>query len=306
MIILLHIFYVIFSIFLLWKGSDWLVDRAVRIAQHVGVSQLVIGLTVVAFGTSAPEFAVTIGAAVQGQANISVSNVIGSNVFNLGFILGGVSIIRAIQSSKQLIWRDGMFLVVATTCTLLFLWDQHFSRSEGIILFLGLIIYNLILIFQKKEPDLEHYPSTSIVLDGVILMLGIGLVILGGYFLREGAVGIARAIGISEWVIGITIIAGGTSAPEFATSLVATLKGHHGISAGNLIGSCLFNILGVLGLAGFLRPMVVSSDVQRSLFMLMGLVIVALVVLRTRGELSRREGILLVGLSLLIWILEFA
>ncbi len=306
MIILLHIFYVVMSIFLLWKGSDWLVDRAVRIAQHVGVSQLVIGLTIVAFGTSAPEFAVTIGAAVQGQANISVSNVIGSNVFNLGFILGGVSIIRAIQSSKQLIWRDGMLLVVATACTLLFLWDQHLSRFEGMILFLGLIVYNLFLIFQKKEPDLEHHPSTSIVIDGVVLVLGIVLVILGGYFLREGAVGIARVIGISEWVIGITVIAGGTSAPEFATSLMASLKGHHGISAGNLVGSCLFNILGVLGLAGFLRPMVVSPNVQRSLFMLMGLVIVALVVLRTRGELSRREGILLVGLSLLIWIVEFA
>ena len=199
-----------------------------------------------------------------------------------------------------------MFLVVATACTMLFLWDQRFSRFEGIILFLGLIVYNLFLIFQKKEPDLEQHPSTSIVLDGVVLVLGIGLVILGGYLLRVGAVGIARTIGISEWVIGITIIAGGTSAPEFATSLMASLKGHHGISAGNLVGSCLFNILGVLGLAGFLRPMVVSPDVQRSLFMLMGLVIVALIVLRTRGELSKREGVLLVGLSLLIWIVEFA
>ena len=306
MILLLHIFYIIISIFLLWKGSEWLVDRAVRIAQHMGVSQLVIGLTIVAFGTSAPEFAVTIGAAVQGQSNISVSNVIGSNVFNLGFILGGVALIQSIQSSKKLIWRDGVFLIGATACTLLFLWDQHFSRFEGIILFLGLIVYSLFLMFQKKEPDLEHHPSKSIVLDGIVLVLGIGLVVLGGYFLREGAVGIARAIGISEWVIGITIIAAGTSAPEFATSLMASSKGHYGISAGNLVGSCIFNILGVLGLAGFLRPMVVSPDVQRSLFMLIGLVIVALIVLRTRGELTKKEGILLIGVSLLIWIVEFA
>ena len=306
MILLLDIFYIVISIIFLWKGSEWLVDRAVRIAQHVGVSQLVVGLTIVAFGTSAPEFAVTIGAAVQGQSNISVSNVIGSNVFNLGFIMGSVAIIRAIQSSKKLIWRDGMLLIGATACTLHFLWDQHFSRFEGIILFLGLIGYNIFLIFQKKEPDLESHPSKSIVLDGVVVVLGVCMVIMGGYFLREGAVGIARAIGISEWVIGITIIAAGTSAPEFATSLMACLRGHYGISAGNLIGSCIFNILGVLGLAGILRPMVVSPDVQRSLFMLMGLVIVALIVLGTRGELTRREGILLVGVSLLIWIVEFS
>ena len=302
---LVDILFIISAGVLLWKGSEWLVESAVRIAHSAGISQLVIGLTVVAFGTSAPEFAVTIGAAVQGQTNISVSNVVGSNIFNLGFILGGVAIIQAIQSSKKLIWRDGAILIVATIFTLAFLWDFHLSRLEGIFLFAGLIAYNIFLVIDRRESDEEIKPSKFRFSDVVVLGLSIGLVILGGYLLRDGAVGIARTIGIKEWVIGVTVIAAGTSAPEFATSLVACLKGHYGISAGNLVGSCIFNILGVLGLAGMLQPLDVSHDARNSLWMLLALVVISIAMLRSRGRLSKREGIFLVIVSLVIWVYQF-
>ena len=283
----------------------WLVESSVRIAHHLGVSQLVIGLTIVAFGTSAPEFAVTIGAAIQGQSNISVSNVIGSNVFNLGFILGGVSIVRAIGSSRRLIWRDGMILIASTILILVFLWDYQLARIEGLFLFLGLIAYNLFLVLKKEKADVESSRPQSRFSDTLLLVFSIGVIVMGGYLLRKGAVELARAIGISEWVIGATVIAAGTSAPEFATSLVASLKGHHGISAGNLIGSCIYNILGVLGLAGLLRPMVVATNVRSSIFMLIILVLLAVAMLRTNAKLSRREGIVLVAVGILIWIIEF-
>ena len=306
MVIALYIFYILLSIILLWKGSEWLVESAVRIANRLSISQLVIGLTVVAFGTSAPEFAVTIGAAVQGQADISVSNIIGSNIFNLGFILGGVAVIQAIQSSKKLIWRDGAILIAATITLLVFIWDLKFGRIEGIILFIGLIGYNFFLILQRKEPELElRLRKSKLFTDTLIFLSGTGLVILGGYILRLGAVGIARAVGITEWVIGATVIAAGTSAPEFATSLMASLKGHHGISSGNLVGSCIYNVMGVLGLAGILRPLEVSPDARSSIPMLILLVILAIVFLGTHKRLSRIEGIILIAVSLLIWIVEF-
>ncbi len=303
--ILLYILYIIFSLFLLWKGSEWLVESSVRIAKRLGIPQLVIGLTVVAFGTSAPEFVVTIGAAIKGQSNISVSNIIGSNIFNLGFILGGIAVIHSIESSSKLIRRDALVLIATTILVLIFLWDVHFTRFEGLILLIGLVAYNLFLLLEKEEVDVKVKYAHSKLFDGLILLGSIGFVVLGGYFLRVGAVGIARIIGISEWVIGATVIAAGTSAPELATSLVASLKGHHGISAGNLVGSCIYNFLGVLGLAGLIRPMTVSISVRGTSLMLLGLVLFAIVALRTGWKVSRKEGIVLFAGSLLIWIIEF-
>ncbi len=303
--ILLYIFYIIFSLFLLWKGSEWLVESSVRIAKRVGIPQLVIGLTIVAFGTSAPEFVVTVGAAVKGQSNISVSNIIGSNIFNLGFILGGIAVIHSIESSRKLIRRDALVLFATTVIVLIFLWNAHFTRIEGLILFIGLIGYNLFLLLEKEEVDVSIKYVHSKLFDGLILIGSIGFVVVGGYFLRVGAVGIARIIGISEWVIGATVIAAGTSAPEFATSLVASLRGHHGISAGNLVGSCIYNSLGVLGLAGLIRPMTVSISARGTSIMLLVLVLFAIIALRTGWKVSRKEGIVLFAGSLLIWIVEF-
>jgi cation:H+ antiporter len=300
-----HIAYILGAMILLWKGADTLVESSARIAFTLGIPQLVIGLTVISLGTSAPEFVVTINAALRGQSNISVANVIGSNIFNLGFILGGVAIVKAIKTDKKLIWRDGMVLIAATSTILFFLWDLEFKRYEGIILFSGLIIYVLFLFIKKEkvEAEVDFVPARA--RDYFLLVLSLCAVLAGGHLLVEGAVGIAEAFGISQWVIGVTIVAAGTSAPEFVTSLTAAIKGHHGISAGNLIGSDLFNLLGVLGLAGIIRPMTVTPQAHSSLIMLVGMVIVVVFLMRTGWKLSRTEGCFLVSANLLRWVLDY-
>ncbi len=296
----------ILSVLMLWYGAKFLVESASRIAQSLGVSELVIGLTIVAFGTSAPEFAVTIGAALKGLPDISVGNIVGSNIFNLGFILGSVAIVRSIKASRKLVFRDGMFMIGITFLLLYFFYDLELQRYEGIILFLLLIGYLSFLFIKKEvleEEEISHEKAST--KDTIILPLSIVIIIAGGHFLVESASSIARGLGISEWVIAVTIVAAGTSAPEMATSLAAVLKGKHGISAGNLIGSDIFNIIGVLGLAGILNPLKIDPLAFNSLFMLCGMVILVFFFMRTGWQLSRLEGAVLVLIGLVRWIFDF-
>jgi len=294
------------SILLLWKGADELVESASRIAGKFGVSDLVIGLTVVALGTSAPEFAVTINAALKQHANISVGNIVGSNIFNLGFIMGSVAIVHTITSNKKLVYRDGIFMILVTFLLLFFFRDNHLSRIEGIIL-VSLLVAYMTLLFIKREPleddEISHEKATW--KDSIILPLSIGAVITGGHFLEESSVFLAQTAGISDWVIAVTVVAAGTSAPEMATSIAAVLKGRHGMSAGNLIGSDLFNILGVLGLAGIINPMSITPEGYGSLLMLSGFVIIVIIFLRTGWKLTRIEGIILVLIGIFRWVLDF-
>lgn len=294
------------SIVGLWGGAVWIVESAVRIAKRLGLSELIIGLTVVAIGTSAPEFAVTVGAALEGQGDISVGNVVGSNIFNLGFILGGVAIVRAICTTRTMVVRDGGMLIGTSLLLLLFLWDHQISRLEGGILMMGLFLYIGYLIW-KKEPIEDNIPAGQFHWwDIPLLAAGIALVVGSGHFLVESAVHLARLFGISEWVIGVTIVAAGTSAPEFATSLIAVLRGRHGVSAGNLIGSDLFNLLGVLGLAAVIQPMRVEASAVSSVLVLVGMVVLVVVFLmRTGWQISRWEGALLVSINIVRWILDF-
>ncbi|MCD6116142.1 sodium:calcium antiporter [bacterium] len=305
MVLTLYIIQILVSIILLWKGSDILVESSVNIARYFGVPQLIIGLTIVALGTSAPELTVTIGAALTGQSNISVSNVIGSNIFNLGFILGSIAIVKSVKTSPRLIARDGSVLIGATIAVLFMVWDTHLSRFEGLILLTGLVIYNIFLIRNGKKNKEESKEEKLAVKDIVNLVSGIAVVVLGGYFLRNGSVGIARMAGLSEWVIGATVVAAGTSAPEFVTSLMATLKGHYGISAGNLVGSCIYNFMGVLGIAVVIRPMNVAASARQTMIMTFLIIVTALVLLATRKKMSRLEGVFLFLLSAVVWIVEF-
>jgi cation:H+ antiporter len=298
------------AMFMLWFGAKYLVESAGRIAATFGVSDLVIGLTVVAFGTSAPEFSVTIGAALSGKSDISVSNIVGSNIFNLGFILGAVAIVRAVNISKKLVYRDGLFMIGITFLLLFFFRDLVFIRLEGIIMISLQAAYLILLFVRKDAPEddkIQHKKAAW--KDYILLPASIATVVIGGHFLVESAGNIARMAGLSEWVIGITIVAAGTSAPEMATSLAAVLKGKHGISAGNLIGSNIFNILGVLGVAGALKsadsPLTITSQGLSSLVMMSGMVILAVFMMRTGWRISRLDGIILVFIGLLCWIFDF-
>lgn len=303
---LVNIFTLFFSIILLWKGADYLVDSASRIATKFGVSDLVVGLTIVAFGTSAPEFAVTINAALKNQSAISVGNIVGSNIFNTGFILGFVALFSSISASRKMIYRDGAFMLAISLLLLFFFRDYKLDLVEAII-FLVLISFYLFFLFIKREPleEIEHHEAARFT-DFLILPVSIAVVITGGHYLVESSSFIARSIGLSEWIIGVTIVAFGTSAPEMATSLAALLKGKHGMSAGNLIGSNIFNILGVLGVAGALSPLVVSPDAVISMGILCVMSFIMLVFLRTGMILSRLEGFFLVLLSIVAYLIIFA
>jgi len=304
--IIINIAILIGSIGFLWKGADFLVESASHIAEKFGISDLVIGLTVVALGTSAPEFAVTINASLKGQSDISIGNVVGSNIFNLGFILGGVALIKAINSSKKLVYRDGLFMIAITGLLLLFFFDNRLARWEGIVL-VSLLIGYLTFLFVRKEPldeEIDHKPLRTI--EYLILPLSILAVVTGGHYLVESATNLAKSAGLSDWVIGVTIVAAGTSAPEMATSLAAVLKGKHGMSAGNLIGSDLFNILGVLGVAGIINPMTLSDPAAyNSLIMLSGMVILVIIFLRTGWKISKKEGMILVTIGIARWLADF-
>lgn len=291
---------------LLWKGSEWVVDSAVRIANRFNMSDMAIGLTIVAIGTSAPEFAVTINAALRGLPDISVSNVIGSNIFNLGFILGGCAAIRPIATTPAIVWRDGIFLLAVSCLLGLFLMDLTLSPGEGVILFSTLVVYIAYLFFNKGDAPKPTKERAANWKDIPLLVVGLASVVGGGHLLVWSASCLARGLGLSEWVIGVTIVAAGTSAPEFATSLMAAVKGRHAMSIGNLIGSDLYNLLGVLGLAGMLGPLSIDPAGLTSLWLLVGVVMLVVFFMFTGFRVSRAEGFILIGINLIRWILDFS
>jgi len=302
---------VLVSIMMLWKGADWLVDSAAEIAHSLKVSDLVIGLTVVAFGTSAPEFAVTISAAITGQTDISIGNVIGSNIFNLGFILGGTAIIRPISTSPKLFYRDGFFLLITTAMIFILFFglngydgNDSYSKIEGLVLFSLLFCY-IIFLFIKKDPPEEVHPETANYKSYIFLLIGLFMIVFGGHLMVKHASIIASYFGVSDWVIAVTIVAAGTSAPEFATSITAALKGRHGIAVGNLIGSDLFNLLGVLGLAGMINPSTLDQSIFDSVFLLVLMVGLTLFMIRTNWKIGRLEGAILVSINLVRWYFDF-
>jgi cation:H+ antiporter len=310
--IILDCILVLLSIIMLWKGADWMVDSAAEIAHTLHVSDLVIGLTVVAFGTSAPEFAVTISAAFSGQSEISIGNVIGSNIFNLGFILGGTAVIRPISTSPKLFNRDGLYLLISTSIIFFMFFgldgwtpNDAYSKTEGGFLFLMLIGY-ILYLFLKKEPVEETHPHSATWLSYIYFIVGLISIVAGGHLMVTHASNVARYLGVSDWIIAVTIVAAGTSAPELATSITAALKGRHGIALGNLIGSDLFNLLGVLGLAGIINPTMIEQEIYFSVFNLIMMVGLVLLMIRTNWRISRIEGGILVMINLIRWYFDFA
>ena len=302
--VLLDILLVAVSVVALWFGAEQFVTGAARIARSLRIPGLVIGLTVVAFGTSAPEFAVTLDAALAGQPTISVANVVGSNVVNLGFILGGVALVRALSTTPDIVRRDGLLLVGATALLLWLASDGTLSALEGATLF-GLLFAYLLVLFRLGVEGLDRPQSGTEAgwLDAVRLVGGLAVVVGGAHLLVLAAVAIASAVGLSTWAIGVTVVAAGTSLPEFATSLAAARQGRMGISAGNLVGSSVFNVLGVLGLAAVVHPLPVSPAGVEGTAWLLGLVVLVVVLFYTDETLSRLEGGLLVALNAVNWVL---
>ncbi|NKQ12513.1 calcium/sodium antiporter [Pseudomonas sp. SST3] len=261
--------YLIGGLVLLVVGAEALVRGAAKLAARFGISPLIIGLTVVAFGTSAPETAVSIQASMNGNGDIAVGNVIGSNIANILLILGLSALVAPLLVSRQLVRLDVPVMIGAGLLTVALAWNGNVSRLDGCILLALLLLYTLFLVIasqrdkqrmQRDEFTFEYGPEDQTkpfdwALQLLLILLGLGLLVLGSNLLIEGAVALARALGLSELVIGLTVIAVGTSMPELATSLLAVYRGERDIAVGNVVGSCIFNLLLVLG-AGAL----ISSD----------------------------------------------
>lgn len=312
--------FVAIAIYLIGKGAQQVVEAAARIAKRLRVSELIVGLTLVAAATSLPELGVTLVAAFEDHPNISVGTIVGSNIFNLGFILGGIAVIRPIPTTRMLVRRDGSALILATFLLLVLVAsDFRLDRVDGAILLAGMGIYLAVVVaagrVQWLEPGLAlALPSSGTSRSDSLkalralagLAFGIALLAVGSHLLVNSAIPIARSFGVSHWVIGVTVVAAGTSAPEFATSLVGVLRGRYDISVGNVIGSDLFNLLGVLGVAGVLHPQAVVPGASASLIALAVMVVLVVIFARTGWRLSRTEGLVLVLFGLTRWFFDFA
>ena len=300
----LNIFIFIVSVLVIVKGAVWLVDSSAIIAKRLGIPELVIGLTVIAFGTSAPEFAVSILSATKGMGDIAIGNIVGSNIFNLGFILGGTAMICALQTDKRYVKRDGGFLLFGSLLLIAFLWDLSLSAIEGLIFLVLLGIYLGLLYWKKEvmESEVNEHPFSW--KDPVLLLVGLAMILIGSHFLVESATSIAKVFGVSEWAIGVTIVAAGTSAPELATSIIAALKGHHGISVGNLIGSDIFNMFGVLGVVSIIRTLHVDVEARSNIIALAVMVLIVVVFMFTGSRISKKEGAILFGIGLVRWVMS--
>lgn len=308
-----HVVVVTISVFLLAGGASWFVEAASRIGLRLGISELVIGLTVVAFGTSSPEFAVTVSSAVAGRGDISVANVVGSNIWNLGLILGLAALIRPLGTTPRVVWRDGGFLLLVTILLLVLVGgDASLDHTDGVILLVTLGAYLALLVKQRTGGPLEAIADevpdevvTPLWHDLVGFVGGLAAVLVGSNLLVDSATELARAAGVSDWVIGVTVVAGGTSAPELATSVVAALKNRPALGVGALIGSDIFNLLGVLGVAGAVHPVSVDPLARLSLYGLVGGVLLVIILMRGGWRVSRLDGALLIAVAVGRWVADF-
>ncbi|MCS7060020.1 MAG: calcium/sodium antiporter [Anaerolineae bacterium] len=288
-------------------GAEALVRGASRLAAAIGISPLVIGLTVVAFGTSSPELAVSVFSALAGQPDIAMGNVVGSNIFNVLLILGLSAVVAPLIVSQQLVRLDVPLMIAVSVLTFLFALDESVSRLEGVILFGGLIAYTTFLIIQsrketnaavREEYEYEFRPPAGglrgIALNLVFVVVGLVMLVIGSRWLVDGAVVVARALGVDEVVIGLTIIAGGTSLPEVATSVMASVRGERDIAVGNVVGSNIFNLLSVLGLTAIVAPNGVSVEPALLAFDMPVMLVVAfacLPIFFTGYTIARWEGL---------------
>ena len=303
-------------------GAELLVRGAARIAARFGISPLVIGLTVVAFGTSSPEMAVAAAAALGGEPDIALGNVIGSNIFNILIVLGLSALVAPIAVAREVIREQMPVMIGVSLLMLLFATNGVVGRLEGVVLFLGILVYTAVLVIRSRResatsrmaepmlgtgPDedeveaIERGERPGLTRPLAAAALGLVLLVIGSNMMVAGATAIATAFGVSELVIGLTIVAAGTSLPEVATSIVAAIRGERDMAVGNIIGSNIFNVLAILGIAGILAPGGIAVPPAALSFDLPVMIAVALVCLPIffNGQVIHRwEGLLLVGFYL--------
>lgn len=301
----------IIGFILLIKGADYFVEGSSNLAKALKIPTLIIGLTVVAFGTSAPEAVVSIVASTKGSNEIALSNIIGSNIFNLLAVLGISAIVKGLKANRQIITKDFLFSILATFILIALMFDKFLSgdklniitRGEGLVLLsiLVLYVYSLILTASKEKKLIkEKHKLTP--KDILMLVLGILAVILGGELVVKSSQQIALNLGISETLVGLTIVSIGTSLPELVTSIVAAKKGETDIALGNVIGSNIFNILFVLGISSTLSPILVNSQSLIDVLILLGITIICYIFTIYNQRIGRTKGIIM-ALTYLIFMI---
>ncbi len=266
MTILLQFLLLVIGFVLLMKGADWFVEGASKIADKFGISQLVIGLTIVAMGTSLPEAAVSIASALKGSAGITIGNVVGSNIMNVLVILGLTAVIRSISVQKSTVRYEIPFTIgITVLLAVLGLADNKVSRLEGVILWAFMLLYLLYLLKMSKNGENqaeqpEDGKDAGVLKMTVMVVLGAAMIVLGSDVTVDAATALATIFGMSDRLIGLTIVAFGTSLPELVTSVTAALKGKADIAVGNIIGSNIFNILFVVGTSALITPVEYKAD----------------------------------------------
>ena len=304
------------GLILLVVGAELLVNGASTLAAILGISPLIIGLTVVAYGTSAPEMAVSVMSSFAGRADIAVGNAVGSNIVNILLILGLSSIVTPLVVQRQLIRSDVPIVIGTSILLLMFGIDGTISRVDGTILFIGGVVYTLSLVYQsrrqKENPEHDEFSeeygdsgdrSTLITIKNIVFVIGGGvLLVLGSRLLVNSATTIAKALGISDLLIGLTIVSLGTSLPELATSIMASLRGERDIAVGNVLGSNIFNILAVLGVAGIVAPNgvgVSQTAIEFDIPVAIAVAFVCLPIFYSGNRIDRWEGFLFVAYYLI-------
>lgn len=291
---------------LLYFGAQELIRGGAALALRLGLSALAVGLTVIAYGTSSPEMVVSVQAAASGNGAISIGNVVGSNICNILLILGLAAAIAPVTAHVQIIRREIPVMIAASVLIAALLWDGSLGRIDGAVLFAGVVAYTYLTLrdarrahaasveaeFKEELPETKGLGSWA---AAGLVVLGLGLLILGSNLFVNGAVTLAEGWGVSQGVIGLTIVAVGTSLPELATSVMASAKGESDVAVGNVVGSNIFNILGILGLAALVQPMDSTGIRHSDLLFMLGVAVVLLPLVKARGKVGRLEGLVMLA-----------
>lgn len=288
--------FLIVGFVLLVKGADFFVDGSSSVARLLKVPSLIIGLTIVAMGTSAPEASVSITAALKHSSGLSVGNIVGSNMFNLLVVIGVSALIAPFVTDRQIVKRDlpvnaAMIAALAVFCA-----DGKIGRIEGAVLLAGMIIYILVLIRNalKNREEGEDIKTLTPIMSILYITGGIIGIILGGNVVVDSATDIAKHFGLSDTIIGLTIVAVGTSLPELVTSVVAAKKGESALSLGNAVGSCMFNVLFILGASSIITPQTITADIMINCVILLFVSVLLWIIGKSRERVTRFEGLVCV------------
>lgn len=289
-------FLLVIGFALLVKGADWFVDGSSSLARILKVPSVIIGLTIVAMGTSAPETAVSISAALAGNNDIAYSNIVGSNIFNTFVVVGASAVICKFAVDKDILRRDMPINIFISGLLVLFAFNLNLNRMEGLILTIGIVLYISLMIHSALKNRVEEEGIKTYTLPKSLLLILVGLVavIFGGDIVVDNATLIAQSWGVSQNFIGLTIVAIGTSLPELVTSVTASRKGESGLALGNAIGSNIFNILFILGFSSLIHPLSLEAESWMDSILLLVTSIIVYFISKTKKEISRKEGIFMI------------